>query len=36
MTWLDVATVLYVVAMAGGTGCGAYLRSVRMRHEDGP
>lgn len=36
MTWLEGLTVLYVVAMAGGTGCGAFLRAVRLRHEDRP
>ena len=34
MSWLEALTVLYVVAMAGGTGCGAFLRAVRLRHED--
>ncbi len=34
MRWFEVATVVYVVAMAGGTGCGAFLRAVRLRHED--
>ena len=36
MSWLEVGTVLYVVAMAGGTGCGAFLRAARLRHEDRP
>jgi 2-phospho-L-lactate transferase/gluconeogenesis factor (CofD/UPF0052 family) len=28
--------VLYVVALAGGTGCGAVLRAARLRHEERP
>ena len=34
MRWFEVLSVLYVVAMAGGTGCGAVLRAARLRHEE--
>ena len=34
MTWFEALTVLYVLALAGGTGCGAFLRAVRLRHQD--
>ena len=36
MSWLEIGTVVYVVALAGGTGCGAFLRAVRLRHEEQP
>jgi 2-phospho-L-lactate transferase/gluconeogenesis factor (CofD/UPF0052 family) len=36
VSWFEAATVLYVVALAGGTGCGAFLRAVRLRHEEQP
>ncbi|MCW2779194.1 MAG: hypothetical protein JWN17_2919 [Frankiales bacterium] len=32
--WVEGLTVLYVVAMAGGTGCGAVLRAARLRHAE--
>ncbi len=31
---MTVLSVLYVVALATGTGCGAFLRVARLRHED--
>jgi hypothetical protein len=37
MRWLSALTVVYVVALAGATGCTAFVKAALLRHrEDAP
>lgn len=34
MRWLSTLTVLYVVGLAGTTGCTAFVRAALLRHRE--